>query len=250
MKKIYIIIGCGLLFVVLTFLCIFQFTDLFHNSLLPKIKSITIEYVPGYNYSIALEENEKSETPFVEFQNITLKEKKLRKIKKLLNGIKKSKNKKDGFEALGNIVFSEDSHLLFGKNVGKLTVSNKTVFVTIPNALYQELDSLMNDNNSKILKKLNFQNCTLKVEGASIVLTNADNKKNVQSRLLYYPVSINSDYFSFDGGYKEIIQLDQQVIYLYSSNIGYIDSENEKTFVIFPYDLKSCIQQIYKKSVS
>lgn len=230
-----------------TIFCLYEFTDIFHSRLIPKISNITLNYAPGYNYEQALSKNTK-DNEFIKIQSLKLKENDIKTLKKDIKAIKEATPKNKDFEATKELVIDKDTKLIIGEKYAKLVKGKKTTYVKVPNSLVNDTDKLVEENNKKVLENLTYEKGTIKKDGAVINITNEDNIKLIKEALPYYKINQQDDYLTYDGGPKELIILNDTItIYLYSSNIGYIKS-TENYYVIFPNNLEEIVNSIYEVS--
>ncbi|MBQ3307723.1 MAG: hypothetical protein IJG68_06000 [Bacilli bacterium] len=251
MKKILLII-IPIVIILLggVFFYLYEYTNVFHNKLIPTINSVAIEYAPGMNYSEAEEKNKNLETPMIEMQTISLKDKKFEKIKKELKRIKENTDSKKDNTYLAKLMINKNEVLYVGKKVGILQYKKKEKKVIITNSLLNDITTLIDKNNEKILETISFEKCVLKKDGASITLTNENNFKIIKNSLPHYKVSIADNFLTYENGIEGTVTLDDQtIIYLYNSNIGYIKTAEKEYYAIFPYELKNAVESIYKKSI-
>ena len=225
---------------------LYQYTNIFHSKLIPKINTITINYAPGYDYEKALEKNKENE--FIKIQSIKLSENDIKAIKKDIKSIIEATPKNKNFDTTNELVINKDTQLIIGEKYAKLIKNKKTTYVKIPNSLVKDTNTLIEKNNNKILEKLTYEKGTIKKDGAVINITKEDNIELIKNALSYYKINQADDYLTFDNGYKELLIINDTInIYLYSSNIGYIKSD-ESYYVIFPNDLEKVINSIYEVS--
>lgn len=253
-KKIFIILiliivlgGIGCCF-------LYQYTELFGKKLVPlKIKSIEIQYIPGYELGIG-EQMNTSETIDIDVQSISLKGSELNTFKKELKKIKKATAKNEElYPVQYKVILNKKTELKIGSGVGDIQEGNDYTPIVIPKSTISELDSIVSKNNKKVLKNINTENVTIKIDGASITIQNKDNLKYIRDYLAYYPIHITEDYQKYDDGYKTTLILDNNVkVYLYNDSIGYIsqkEGDNDtSTYGIFTNDLYGLIEDIYKVS--
>ena len=229
-----------------TLFYLYEYTNVFHSKLIPKINTITLNYAPGYDYEKALEKNKENE--FIKIQTIKLNEEEIKTIKKDIKNIIESTPKKKDFETYKELVINKDTQLIIGEKYAKIIKNNKTTYVKIPNALVKDTDTIVDKNNEKVLETIKYEKATIKKDGAVINITNEDNIKLIKDAIPYYRINQTDDYLTYDNGYKELLILNDNInIYLYSSNIGYIKS-TESYYVILPNNLENVINSIYEVS--
>ena len=250
-KALLIIIPIIILLLGGLFYYLYEYTNVFHNKLIPTVDSIAIEYAPGMNYTEAQEKNKDLETPMIQIQTITLKEKNIEKIRKELKTIKENMDsKKENTTYLAKLNINKDEVLYVGEKLGLLQSKKKEKKVTITNSLFNEITTLIDKNNEKVLETFTFEKCVIKKDGAAITLTNENNFKIMKNALPHYKVNIDNDYLTYESGIDGTVTLDgSTIIYLYQSNIGYIKTAETAYYAIFPYELKEAVESIYKKSV-
>ena len=229
-----------------TLFCLYEFTNIFHSKLIPRINTITLKYAPGYDYEKALEKNKESE--FIKIQSIKLSETDIKAIKKDLKSIIEATPKDKNFATTNELEIDKDTQLVIGEKYAKLIKNKKTTYVKIPNSLVKDTNDLIEKNNNKVLEKISYEKGTIKKDGAVINITKEDNIELIKNALPYYRINQTDDYLTYDNGYKELLILNDNInIYLYSSNIGYIKT-NEPYYVIFPNNLEKVINSIYEVS--
>ncbi|MBP5679164.1 MAG: hypothetical protein J6X28_05020 [Bacilli bacterium] len=232
---------------------LYRYTEVFGKKLIPlKMNSIVIQYAPGMELDQANKMNE-GEKPVIEIQEMTLKGAEKKEVQKALSKIQKDKGSKEIFQDQYEVIINKKITLQVGNGVGYLQEGKKKTKVMIPDSTLETLNEIVGQNKKKVLKDIAFEKAQLKIEGASITVQNKDNIQLLKEALTYYPLTIESDYATYDEGYKAEVILDGTThIYLYSNKIGYLitkDGETEiKTYVIFINDLYDFIQSIYKVS--
>ena len=239
---IIIILGGGCFF-------LYQYTDVFGKKIIPNsINSITIRYIPGYNLDAGEALNKEKEC--VKIQEIKLKDSDLIAVKKALRGIKKnSSQNKNKLVDKYEVVINNDIVLKINNEKSLLKSGKEEIVVKVPSNSLDLFSDYINKNNKKILKSIDFKNIVLKMEGSSITIKNKDNIGYIKDYLLYYPITLEADYKQYENGYKIDMVIDDKThIYLYNSNIGYLISGDNKTYILFTEDLYSLLYDIYKVS--
>lgn len=256
-KKLPLILGGIVLLLAIagvTVFCLFQYTEVFGKKIIPlNIKSVSIQYVPGYDLDTVATYNEKEEV--LPIQNIKLSGKDLTSFKGQVSKIRENKVKTTT-KILHhyNVVINDNVTVEVGDGMGYVLNGKRKKEVIIPNSTMNAILSIIEKNNKKILKNLTTENVTLKLEGSSISVKNEDNLKYIKESLSYYPISIKEEYKNYQGGYKVEMVLDNNVkVYFYESGIGYIsqkDGETDtSTYAIFIDNVYELAEQIYKVSV-
>ena len=249
-KKIIIIITFAIIMLILGIVAyLFFFTNLIQNKLIPKFENSSIQYAPGFDY-LKAEESLTTETPIIELQTIKLSNEEMKELKATLKNIKETKKRKD-FQVNAVLIINKDAKLLVGEKIGKLENKKETKYITITNSASKKINDLIEKNNKKVLNHLTFEKFVIRKNGAVITLANETNIKIVKDALPYYKINIQEEYTNYNNGYQEIIILDDStVIYLYDNNIGYIRTNEESFYVVFPYNVKEIVESIYNKSIN
>ena len=250
-KSILIILTIIILLAGGTLFYLYKYTDIIHTRLIPKIESLTIVYSPAYDYEAALKKNT-DDLEFIKLQEIKIAKKDLEEMKTDMKGIKEIKDKKAKYEVIGEIKINKDTRLVMGQKRGKLIdKDNKETYVKIPSSLSSKVMKYIEDNNKKVFETPKYEKGVIKKDGAVINLTNKNNIEILKEALPYYRINQSDDYLTFDGGFKELLVLnDNMDIYLYSKdNIGYIKTGDQAYYVIFPNNLEEIVRTIYEISV-
>ena len=250
-KSILIILVTVIIIAGGTLFYLYTYTDIINKKLIPKVESLTLVYSPAYDYEAALEKN-KGDTEFIKLQEINIGKKDLEELKKDLKAVKEDESKEKKYTKIGELKINKDYRLIIGEKKGKLiSKDNKETNVKIPTSLSSKMNKYIEDNNKKVFETPNYEKGVIKKDGAVINLTNKTNIDIVKEALSYYRINQSDDYLTFDGGFKEILVLnDAMDIYLYSSNnIGYIKTADQAYYVIFPNGLEEIVRTIYEISV-
>ena len=250
MKKSTLIIILVIILVLLGggLFCLYEFTDVFRSRLIPKAEQVTLNYAPGYDYEEALKKNK--ETEFIKLQSLKLKKDEIKSFKKAIKGIKEVSVKKKEFDTIGEFVIDKNTSLVVGEKNSKLIKNKKTKYIKNTVLLNNLINNLIKKNNDKILEQFDYEKATIKKDGAIINITNENNNKLIKNALPYYKINQTDDYVTYDGGYQELLIVNDSInIYLYTKNIGYVKAE-EAYYVIFPYDLEKTVSSIYNVSIA
>ncbi len=246
MKKVIIV-----LLVLIIILCgggfaLYQFTDVFGSKMIPKdIKSISINYIPGYDYDTGNKLNTKDKK-VVEVQTIKLSNEQIKEVKKYLRRIKEKKTSKKDLPDRYEVVINDKITI---KVNGESSIMNNKV-VQMPKDLVNLLDLYIEDNNKQVLKTIDFKTVLFKLDGSVITVSNKDNIEYIKNSVNYYPITLEADYKTYNNGYSIEMVFDNKIhLYLYKdSNIAYLDNEGTKSYVILTEELYDLLIDIYKVS--
>ena len=243
--KVFIVIGI-LIFVMILFLCLFFFTNIFKSTLIPmNVKNISIQYIPTYPISYEEQKNEKEQNIY-ELITISLKKNDVKLVKSSLKKIKKSIAKKKSDDAIARILIDQDTTLLVGEKQGVIIRDKKETPITYSNQFSDLILSYIEKNNQKIFEKISFEKASIYSDGAHISISNDDNINLLKDYLKYYPINRLEDYNQYDGGSKMQLVLDNQnTIYLYSDHSAYcVLKDKDPFYAAFPIELQEIIQKI------
>ena len=247
MKKVIIIVLLVIVFIIGGVFALYQFTDLFGSKIIPKdIKTITINYYPGYNYDTGSKLNTKDKK-VIEEQTIKLTKEQINEAKKYLRRIKEKQLKTktqllDRYE----VIINDDITIKIDNEDS--IMNNKTI--QIPKDGVKLFDLYIEDNNKKVLKTIDFKTVLFKLDGSVITVSNKDNIEYIKNSLSYYPITLDNDYKTYNNGYKiEMIFDNKTHLYLYEkTNIAYLTSDDNKGYVVLTDELYSLLEEIYKVS--
>jgi len=239
---IVLLLGGGLFYV-------YEFTNIIRSRLIPKAEQITLNYAPGYDYEKALEKNT-GEVEFIKIQEIKLKKEEIKSLKKAFKSLKETSIKKKDFATTSELVIDKNTRLVVGEKYSKLIKNKKTTYIKNCTLLNTIINNLIKINNDKVLETIEYEKATIKKDGAIINIANENNNKLINNALPYYKINQSDDYMTYDGGYKELLVINDSInIYLYGDNIAYMKAD-ESYYVIFPYDLEKTVSDIYNVSVA
>ena len=229
---------------------LYQFTEVFGEKLVPiKIEQMTIDYVPGYSLEETKTLNQKKEV--VKVQTISISGKDFKKMKSEMHFFtKKNFTKKQFGGHQIDLHINKDVTIQVGNGYGYVIKKGKKTKIKIPNRTMNVIHQIIRKDQKKRVQSIETESVTVKLEGASITIKNAENLGNIQKYLSYYPILLEDDYKTFDNGYLAELILDKnQKVYLYSSKLGYIINGEEQEYGIFQEDLYNLVKKIYDYSV-
>lgn len=220
-----------------------------------RIKDIEIDYYPGYNIATAEAINDLNKNGnFVDEIKIKVTGDDFDNLSKLISELKVT----DYDFSSCNCAYIMDEYLIvvndeytlsLGNEFGLYSSSLDNKIFSVPKELDELISKKMNEyNNENLYKELKFTNAYIEENNSKIELSEELNKLKEYK---YFLVNENDDYLNYDGGYKYIIVLDDNTkIYIYNSNIAYIDIPNElSSFVMFTSSNKTSIDRFVKNTV-
>lgn len=228
MKKKFVLISVVLLIIALV---IFITVNKFFF-----IKSVSIEYVPGYNLAIG-----DMEDPFIDFVTINLNKKQAKEMTNYLDKMKGTSNITDcdclNEELYRLIINGEDSYTI-GSDWITFKRGNKEKNYTVPEGLIEYISILVEENNEKIFNKISSQEVSLEAKGVNVSLSD-EQKIKIMKNFSYLNINIDENVESYDGGYKYIIKFDNDyILYIYNSKVGYLfdNKHNKGSYVVLRND--------------
>ena len=246
MKKRIIIVLITLLIVsgITTFI-LYNYTEIFGKKLLPlKISTLTIYYTPGLDLETA-------ET--IEIQELKLSQDKIKKMQPELNKVKKIKEEKNITEKIyAKLVINKNVNLLIGNKANYLIDGNKTIKISLPTKLFNDIYEQIEKNNKKVLTKIEVKEAILKNTQATIKISNDKNIK-LLNKHLNYPINLETDYKTYNDGYKFELTINSNItLFLYDNKIAYMidkrKEEEKKNYIIIPDDVYIIAQKLYEAS--
>lgn len=244
--KVFIIIGIVLV-VIIGCCCLFFCTNLFRSTLLPiNMKNISIQYIPTYSLSYEEEKNEDN-TPVLELQTITLKDKDLKKMKISLKKIKKGIAKKK-VDAIARVIIDKNTKLLIGEKSGVLVQGKKETPITYSTELSQLIASFIDQNNERIFTTISFESASIISDGTHITISNKDNMKLLKEYAKYFKMNRSGDPVSYGSSIRLIFD-NQDTIYLYSDHSAYcVFKDTDPFYATYPEELLLTVQKILELS--
>ena len=255
MKKRIIIVLITLLIVsgITTFI-LYNYTEIFGKKLLPlKISTLTIYYTPGLDLETAEKFNTEKEKT-IEIQELKLSQDKIKKMQPELNKVKKIKEEKNITEKIyAKLVINKNVNLLIGNKANYLIDGNKTIKISLPTKLFNDIYEQIEKNNKKVLTKIEVKEAILKNTQATIKISNDKNIKLLNKHLNYYPINLETDYKTYNDGYKFELTINSNItLFLYDNKIAYMidkrKEEEKKNYIIIPDDVYIIAQKLYEAS--
>lgn len=232
-KKVLLIIGC-VIFVLLLITGGYLYLHREKYIYTDKIEKVTIKYYPGYNIATAEAINGfNKEGNYIEEVTINLEGENL---KKAVDFFSKIKPTDFDFESC-DCAYIMDEYEVYLNDTTKISMGNefgmtKDYIFDITEDFNTFITKVMYDyNNKELYKTIDSKSASVEMNSESLNLSEKDLKKLLSYK--YYTVNNEEDYHTYDNGIKGTIKLDNYKVYLYGSDIGYLDNGDNSTYVIF-----------------
>ena len=232
--KEYLLIIIYLLLILLTGLAVKPTVEVLVDS---DINKINLKFYPGYNIATAEAINEINKNGnYIDEINIEVVDEDFDKLSSLIKGLKPTTF---DFSTCDCAYIMDDYEIIINDNqvlsLGDEFGSNGEFTFDVSEEFNTLIKNIISKSDNDIYSNFVANEVTISADGNEITLTEDEINRLLDNR--YFTVNNDEeDYENYDGGYKYIIKVDNEIeYYLYDSDMAYLKDKDRSTYVMFSH---------------